>query len=179
MVCGPSSRALRLWVSSMHDTLDRHIVLNSCRPLLVACSVAADCKSAAVQSRGALVRGGCLAAAPVVSGGPPKNVVGCGSQTVTTTGLHFWSTDYTASIALGGMTCGTSSWSSSTSLVCVGSVDSAGGSYMHATIGSVLATASAMFSFDGATHALHFLSPSSSSLPSSSFLVPHCSLLVA
>ena len=79
--------------------------------------------------------------------------MGCGSQTVTTTGLHFWITDYTASTVLAGMTCGTSSWSSTTSLVCVGSVDSAGGSYMHATIGSVLATASAMFSFDGATHA--------------------------
>ena len=100
-----------------------------------------------------------LAAAPVVSGGPLRNVVGSGSQqTVTTTGLHFWSTDYTASTVLAGMTCGTSSWSSSTSLMCVGSVDSAGGSYMHATIGSVLATASAMFSFDGVMHALGLFS---------------------
>ena len=99
-------------------------------------------------------RGSCLAAAPVVSGGPPGNVVGCGSQTVTTTGLHFWSTDYTASTALVSVACSTSSWSSTTSLVCVGIVNAAGGSYMHATVASVVVTASSLFSFDGAMRAL-------------------------
>ena len=36
------------------------------------------------------------AAASMLSNVPQRNVVGSGSQTVTTTGLHFWSTDYRA-----------------------------------------------------------------------------------
>ena len=120
------------------------------------CSIAAGCNLAVLATaRGqhTLVRR-LLAAAPVVSSGPPRNVVGCGSQTVTTTGLHFWSTDYTVSTLLAAMACSTSSWSSTTSLMCAGSLDSAGGSYVHTTIGSVLSTASTLFSFDGVMHAV-------------------------
>ena len=86
-------------------------------------------------------------AAPVLSV-LVRNIPYSGDGSVTVSGLNFGTHDYTATQSLASGACGTSSWTSETSLQCFSLVSTAHAGLTTLTVGAVSGTATAIVTFD-------------------------------
>jgi hypothetical protein len=94
-----------------------------------------------------------LVAAPVLSSvhlTGPDNSARSGGTTATLLGLSFGASDRTPTAAVASVICGSTSWCSSTSAVCLAVTGGVGSSEsMGMTVASVVGTLTSSFSFDG------------------------------
>ena len=72
-----------------------------------------------------------------------------GGASLTVLGLSFGDFDYTATSMVGSPTCATSSWTSSTSVMCMAAAGSDDPSSAEVTVASVVGTILSSFTFDG------------------------------
>ena len=95
-------------------------------------------------------------AAPVLSQAF-ANLPLSGGVTVTVTGLNFGYSELTASSAVGGVLCGSSSWSSDTSVACEVGMSTSLSTTLEVTVGAAVGTGRDLFSYDGpvVSHSAH------------------------
>jgi len=78
------------------------------------------------------------------------NAPGTGGASATISGLSFASFDMTPTAAMAGADCGTSSWASGTTVVCLQSSSSdVSSSQTTVTVSAVTGTTQHLFTFDG------------------------------
>ena len=87
--------------------------------------------------------------APVVSFVVEANAAPSAGWSVTVSGVSFARLDGTMSVTIGGQPCGTLSWASGTSAVCLASGGDGVQKTVTATVSGVVGTRSQSFSFDG------------------------------
>jgi hypothetical protein len=92
----------------------------------------------------------CVLAAPVASAAPKNTPTSIGTW-FTVTGLNFAATDASPSTQLQGTACVTTVWSSATSVACSPDIDQVDSGYLvTVTVGALVGSSVALFSFDGA-----------------------------
>ena len=89
-----------------------------------------------------------LLAAPVITAASPYNL-GAATASVTLTGIAFSPTDATVTGVQALADCSTASWTTATSVACIGTHGRGGTGTAELTAAGVVGTSSAVFSFDG------------------------------
>lgn len=103
---------------------------------------------------------------PVITHAAPMNSATSGLGSITISGMNFNTQDYSPSIRIGSSTCGTTVWTTDSSVVCQSSAGAGADGLLSITISTLIGSVASLFSYDSPaiSQTMAFNGPTSSGL---------------